>query len=71
MVYIQTKVHNLGKFWRVLQWKLLVYFMAICYILGPFVKFCGHLVYILGELEYFSRFGMLYQDKSGNPVFDV
>jgi hypothetical protein len=27
--FFQTKNTNLGKFWRVLQWKMLVYFMAI------------------------------------------
>jgi hypothetical protein len=52
-IYFQTKITNLGKFWRVLQWKTLVYFVAICYIYG-------HLV-------YFYRFGMLYLEKSGNP----
>jgi hypothetical protein len=36
MVYIQTKNRNLGKFGRVLQWKLLVYFMDIWSILQPF-----------------------------------
>jgi ABC-type dipeptide/oligopeptide/nickel transport system permease component len=30
------------------------------YILWLFYLFCGHLV-------YFPRFGMLYQEKSGNP----
>jgi hypothetical protein len=29
MAYFQTKNPTLGKFWRVLQWKMLVYFMAI------------------------------------------
>jgi hypothetical protein len=29
MVYFQAKNHHLGKFWRVLKWKMLVYFMAI------------------------------------------
>jgi hypothetical protein len=52
----------------------MVYFTAIWYILWPFGMFCGHLVYfeaiwyslwLLGI--YFSRFGMLHQDKSGNP----
>jgi hypothetical protein len=33
MVYFQTKNLNLGKFWRVFQWKVLVYVMAIWYIL--------------------------------------
>jgi hypothetical protein len=47
----------------------LVSFMAIRYSLWPFVTcivwpfgiFCGHLV-------YFSRFGMLYKEKFGNPA---
>jgi hypothetical protein len=64
MVYFQTKKPYLGNFWRVLQWKMLwtfglfysylVYFVAIRYIIG-------NLVYIS------SRFGILYQEKSGNP----
>jgi hypothetical protein len=69
MVYFQTKNRNLGKFWRILQWKILVYFLAIwsifrpfgiC-ILWPFGAFYGHLV-------YFPRFGMLYQEIYGNSV---
>jgi hypothetical protein len=47
MAYFQTKNPNLGKFWKVLQSKMLVYFMVVWYM--------------------FPRFGMLYQDKSGNP----
>jgi hypothetical protein len=31
MVYFQTKNPNWGKLWRVLQWKLLVYFPTIWY----------------------------------------
>jgi hypothetical protein len=38
-----------------------VYFKGILNILWPFGAFCGNLV-------YFSRFGMSYQEKSGNPV---
>jgi hypothetical protein len=30
MVYFQTKNPNLGKFWRALDRKILIYFMAIC-----------------------------------------
>jgi hypothetical protein len=59
--FFQTKNPNLGKFCRVLQWKMLVYFIAVSSILRPFGIFCGHLV-------YFSCFGMLCQEKSGNPV---
>jgi hypothetical protein len=45
MVYFQNKKPNLGKFWRVLQWKVLVYFMDIGSILWSFLTFCGHLVF--------------------------
>jgi hypothetical protein len=34
------------------------------YILWPFVIFYGHLMYFM---VYLSHFGMLYQEKSGNP----
>jgi hypothetical protein len=37
------------------------YFTGVWYILWPFGIFYGYLV-------YFSRFGTLYQEKSGNPV---
>jgi hypothetical protein len=63
MAYFQTENPNVGKCWRVLQCKMLVYFMAIWSILWPFGIFYGY-------LAYFSRFGMLYQEKSGNPYLD-
>jgi hypothetical protein len=56
--YFQTKNPNLGKFLERLamtSW-LFGYFTVIWYILWPFLIFCGHLV-------YFSRFGMLHQEK--------
>jgi hypothetical protein len=37
-----------------------VYFTVIGYILWPFGTICGYSV-------YFSHFGMLYREKSGNP----
>jgi hypothetical protein len=42
MVYFQTKNPNLGKFWTVLQWKILVYFMSIWSILWAFDVWYGH-----------------------------
>jgi hypothetical protein len=48
-------LENLGKFYYTLD-----YFMAIGNILWPFGVFCGNLV-------YFPRFGILVQEKSGNP----
>jgi hypothetical protein len=44
MVCFQTKNPNLGKFWRVLQSKMLVYFMDTWSILRSFVIFYRHLV---------------------------
>jgi hypothetical protein len=35
----------LGKFWRALDWKMLIYFMSIWNILWPFGTFCVHLVH--------------------------
>jgi hypothetical protein len=32
-VYFRAKNHNLGKFWRTLDWKMLIYFMVIWNIL--------------------------------------
>jgi hypothetical protein len=50
MVYFQTKNPNLCKFWRVLNWKLLIYFIAIWNIyrhLGYFMTiWYAHLVFI-------------------------
>jgi hypothetical protein len=60
----KQKKFNLGKFERVLYWKMLIHFMAIWSILRPFSKFCAFYYHLV----YFSRFGMLYQEKSGNPV---
>jgi hypothetical protein len=78
MAYFQTKNQNLCIYQGDLLGKMLVYFVAIWSILQPFGIFCGHLVYIFviwyicgifyGYLVYFSRFGILYQEKSGNPA---
>jgi hypothetical protein len=68
MVCFQTKNPNLGKFWRVLLWNILVYFMTIWSILWPLEIFYGHLVYFVVIWYIFPRFGILDQEKSGNPV---
>jgi hypothetical protein len=52
MASFRTKNPNLGKFWRFLQWKMLVYLMAIWSIFRPFGIVYGHLV-------YFPRFGYI------------
>jgi hypothetical protein len=42
--------------------------MDISYILLPSGTFYGHLVYFVALLVYFFRFGILHQEKSGNPA---
>jgi hypothetical protein len=63
----QTKNCNLGKFWRVLLWKILLYFITIWSSLRPLEIFYGHLVYFVVSGYIFPRFGILDQEKSGNP----
>jgi hypothetical protein len=43
----------------------MVYFVSIWSILLPVGIFCDHFVWSYG---HFYRFGMLYQEKSGNPA---
>jgi hypothetical protein len=63
MVYFQTKNPNFGKFWRSSDWKLFICFITIRNILRTLGIFYDHLVHFYG----FSRFGIMYQEKSGNP----
>jgi hypothetical protein len=65
MVCFQTKNPNLGKFWMVLLWKILVYFMTIWSIVWPLEIFYGFLVYFVAIWYIFPRFGILDQEKSG------
>jgi hypothetical protein len=47
--------------------------MAIWYVLWPFGMFYGHVVCfmaIFGNLIHSPHFGMLYQEKAGNPALD-
>jgi hypothetical protein len=55
VIIVIIAMENLGLFYD-----HVVYFTAIEHILWPFGIFCGHLV-------FFPRFGILYQEKSGNP----
>jgi hypothetical protein len=61
IVYFQTKNPNLGKFWSVLQWKMLVNFTAFWSLLRPFGIFYAHLVCIFcGHFGTFSCFGVFF-----------
>jgi hypothetical protein len=44
---------------------MLKYFIALWSILQPFGI---HILCIFGHLVYFSRFGVLHQEKSGKPA---
>jgi hypothetical protein len=44
MVCFQTQNPNFGKFWRALDWKMFLYFVAIWNILCRFGIFYEHLV---------------------------
>jgi hypothetical protein len=69
MVYIQTKNPDLGKFWRVLQWKMLVYFMFIWCSIRSFSIFCGHFGIFYGHLVYFSPFWYVGPRKIWQPCY--
>jgi hypothetical protein len=66
MVCFQTKNPNLGKFWRALEWKMLVYFMLIRNIFRSFGICYGHLV-MLCQFGIFSLVLVYCMKKSGNP----
>jgi hypothetical protein len=71
MVCFQPENPNLGKFWRALERKMLVYVMAIWNILRSF-GIC--ILWPFGNVEVIwyicPRFGKLCQEKSGNPGLD-
>jgi hypothetical protein len=55
MAYFQNKNPNLGNFWGLWQWKMLLYFMAIGSILRQLGLVCGHLVYFMVIWHTFSH----------------
>jgi hypothetical protein len=59
MVCFQTKNSNLGKLWRVLLWKILLYFMTVWPILRPLEIFHFHLIYFVAIWYIVPRFGIL------------
>jgi glycosyltransferase involved in cell wall biosynthesis len=63
----KPKKPNLGKFLRVLQWKILVYFMDIWSIFRPFRIYFMALWYILSSFGIFSPFWFFVPKQSGNP----
>jgi hypothetical protein len=62
----KPKIPIFGKFWRVLKWKMLVYYMVIWSILRLFGVFCGHLVYFM-FLVYFLPYWYVVPRKIWQP----
>jgi hypothetical protein len=71
MVCFQTKNPNLGKFFRALDWKMLIYFIAIWNILWRFGIIYDLFVHFVSILYIFSRVGIMFQEKSGNPAWYI
>jgi hypothetical protein len=77
MVCFQTKNIDLGKFWRKLEWKMLVYLMTIWNILWHFGIICGRLVkfvtvwYSLWPFGIIFNFGMIGPRKIWQPSLAV
>jgi hypothetical protein len=67
MVYFQTKNPNLGNYWSALDWNTLVYFTAVWSTLRIFGILFGDLVHFVFIWYIFSSFGIMQQEKSGNP----
>jgi hypothetical protein len=66
----RTKSPNLGKFWRAIDWKMFI----SRYILWPFRIFLWIVEIFFDDLAHFVfiwciffGFGIMYQEKSGNP----
>jgi hypothetical protein len=70
MVYFRTKNPNLGKFWRALDWKVLIYLMAnwnSLWALGIFWS----ILCSFGTLDTFFRFGYHAPSKILQPCIWV
>jgi hypothetical protein len=46
-LFSNQKTNNLGKFWRALDWKMFIYFLAICNMLRMFGIIYDHLVHFV------------------------
>jgi hypothetical protein len=68
MVHFQTKNPNLGKFWRGLNWTMLLFIMDIWTIIRTFVIFNDRLVHFAFIWYSVSGFGAMHREKSGSPV---
>jgi hypothetical protein len=60
MVSFQTINPNLGKFWMTLDWKMLIYFMAIWNILQTFGIFYRHWGYFMTIWYIWCSLGLFF-----------
>jgi hypothetical protein len=68
MAYFQTKNTTLGKFWRVLQWKMLGHFIAIWSTYLTVIWYIMRLFGIFhGKLLYFFPFWYVVPRKIWQP----
>jgi hypothetical protein len=68
MFYFQSKNPNLGKVWSAFpRLEMLIYFTFLCNILQTFGISYDHLVHFAFCWYIFSGFGIVFQEKSGNP----
>jgi hypothetical protein len=67
MVYFKTKNPNLGTFWRVLQWKMLVYLMPLGQFSCHLMIYCMNFGIICGNLGYFPPFWYTVPRKIWQP----
>jgi hypothetical protein len=65
-LFSNQKKTILGKFWRALEWNMLIHFTAIWNIIQTFGLFYDHLVQFV--LIFFG-FGIMFHEQSGNPVW--
>jgi hypothetical protein len=68
MVYFQTKIPLWEKIFRALDWKMLIYFIAIWNILETVDIFYDHSVHFVFIGYICSGFGIMHQVKSGSPA---
>jgi hypothetical protein len=54
-----------------IDWKMLVYFMAICNISRTLGIFYDQMVHVVLICYIFSGFGIMHPEKSGNPGHDM
>jgi hypothetical protein len=62
----ETKNRNLDKYWTVLQCQMYILW-TFCLFYGHLMNFVAILVYFVVIWYIFPRFGIFYQEKSGNP----